>query len=71
MRGGGGGGEELRGPDDHVISRHSETPYDTTFKLSDFYFLSISHILDEFKQNRSNKGLLPLIYQREVPPIGG
>ena len=30
---GGGGGGGLRGPDDHIISCHSKTPQDATFKL--------------------------------------
>ena len=48
----GGGGGLL---DDYIISCHSKPPHGTTFKLGDC--LSIRHILGEFQQNQSTRGV--------------
>ena len=45
LRGGGGG---LFCPDHQIIDQNSKTALSSTFKLGDFLFLSISHILAEF-----------------------
>ena len=64
-----GGG--LRGPDDHIISCHSKTPDGTTFNLSDFYFFSIRHILDEFQQNSFTRGVATADFLASVPTDWG
>ena len=43
-RGGGGG---LFGPDHQIIDRNFKTALSSTFKLGNFLFLSIGHILAE------------------------
>ena len=63
----GGGG--LRGLDDHIISCHSKPSHGTTFKLGDC--LSIRHILCEFQQNRSTRGVATVDFLTSGPTDWG
>ena len=45
----GWGGEEFKSLNDQIHSCHSGTSYSMMPKLSDFYFLSLKHVLTKFQ----------------------
>ena len=59
-RGGGGG---AFGPDHQIIDHNSKPALSIRSKLGDVLFLSIRHILAEFKQNRFAKGVLAVAFE--------